>query len=161
MITDIIPSGFRAIAPWRRRGEFADLQRSMSQLMRDFFDEEPSLLPSLEGDGSFMPRLGLEETDEKIILSAELPGLNEKDVEVSVDKDYLTLKGEKREEKESKGAGRSTSERRYGTFERTVRLPESADREKISAKFDKGVLTVEVPKTPEAKSEIKKIAIKH
>jgi len=164
MLTDLVPVGFRSLAPWRRRDEWADLQRSMNRMMRDIFDEEEFALPNLEPATSvtaFAPRMELQELEDKIVLCAELPGLTEKDVEVSLDKEYLTIKGEKREEREAKGVGRSFSERRYGAFERSVRLPASVDKEKVSAKFDRGILTVEVPRTPEAKREIKKIPIKH
>lgn len=163
MRTDIIPSSFRSLAPWRRRDDFSDFQKSMSRFMRDFFEEEQELLPvaTLSESSAFVPRLDLQETDEKITLSAELPGMSEKDIEVSMDKDYLTIKGEKKEEKESKNGGRYFSERRFGSFERVIHLPTSADKEKVSAKFDKGVLTVEVPKNPEAKKDVKKIPIKH
>ena len=164
MLPDIAQSGLRALAPWRRRDDLADFQRSMSRMMRDFFEDEPSLLSMSdlgENATAFVPRLDLQETDDKITLSAELPGLTDKDVEVSVDKEYLTVKGEKKEEKETKDAGRYFTERRFGSFERTIRLPASVDKDKISAKFDKGVLTVEVPKCPEAKKDVKKIHIKH
>lgn len=164
MLTDIVPSGFRALAPWRRRDDFADFQRSMSRMMRDFFEDEPSLLSAAdigENGSAFVPRLDLQETDDKITLSAELPGLTDKDVEVSVDKEYLTVKGEKKEEKETKSKGRYFTERRFGSFERTIRLPTSVEKDKISAKFDNGILTVDVPKSPEAKKEVKKIPIKH
>lgn len=164
MLTDLVPSGLRTLAPWRRRDDWVDLQRSMNRMMRDLFEEEEFPLPTLGVTGTaaaFAPRMELQELEDKIVLSAELPGLSEKDVEVSLDKDYLTIKGEKREEKETKAAGRSFSERRYGAFERSVRLPTSVDKEKVSAKFDRGILTVEVPRTPESKREIKKIPIKH
>jgi HSP20 family protein len=164
MLTDLVPSGLRAFSPWRRRDELADLQRSMNRMMREFFEEEPSHLAPFEygeSAAAFVPKMDLQELDDKILLSAELPGLSDKDVEVSIDKEFLTVRGEKKEEKEVKGVGRTFSERRYGSFERTLRLPASVDKDKISAKFEHGVLTIEVPKTPEAKREVKKIPIKH
>jgi HSP20 family protein len=164
MLTDLVPSGFRALAPWRRRDELVDFQRSVNKLMRDFFEDEPAFLSQIDAadvGATFAPRMELQEYDDKIVLSAELPGLSDKDVEVSIDKEALTVRGEKKEEKETKGVGRSFSERRYGVFERTIRLPASVDKDKISAKFEHGVLTVEVPKTPEARREVKKIPIKH
>lgn len=164
MLTDIVPSKFRSLAPWRRRDDFLDMQRNMSRLMRDFFDEDVSLLSPFEwseGAANFVPRLDLQETEDRFTISAELPGLTENDVEVAVDKDCLSIKGEKKEEKHAKTAGRSFSERRYGAFQRNVQLPSWVDKDKISAKFDKGVLVVDLPKTAEAKHEVKKIAIKH
>ena len=164
MLTDLVPSGLRSLVPSRGRDDLAEFQRSMSRMMRDFFEDEPSLFSASDLDesgGSFVPRLDLQETDNKIVLTAELPGLTDKDVEVSLDKQYLTVKGEKKEEKETSDAGRFFTERRFGSFERTIRLPSSIDKDKISAKFDKGLLTVELPKSPEAKRDVKKIPIKH
>lgn len=164
MITDLIPSSMQPLAPWSRRDIFDDFQRSMNRMMRDFFSEDPifqSLAQRETSASGFVPRLDLQDNDDKMLLSAELPGLEDKDIEVSVDRDYLTIRGEKREEKEAKGAGRSLTERRYGAFERTVRLPSIVEKDKISAKFERGVLTVELPKCAEAKREYRKIPIRH
>ena len=164
MLTDIVPSGFRALAPWRRQDEFADFQRGVGQLMREFFEDEPSLTAASGlniGESAFMPCLDIQETDNKITVCAELAGLTEKEVEVSVDGEFLTLRGEKKDQKETRGVDRCFSERLYGTFERSVRLPESVDTDKITAEFSNGLLTVEVPKCPEARRDLKKIAIKH
>jgi HSP20 family protein len=164
MHPDILPSKLKSMIPARRHDVFADFQHQMNRMLRDFFDDEPSQLSSLEaarGTDSFIPRLEAQESDDKISLSIELPGLSDSDIDIVVEKDFLTIKGEKKEETETKKKGRYFSERRYGAFERTVRLPSSVEKDKISATFNRGVLTVDVPKSAEAKKEVKKIPIKH
>jgi HSP20 family protein len=94
-------------------------------------------------------------------MTAELPGLKESDVQVEVEDDCLCVRGEKREEKEEKNGGRYFSERRYGSFERIVRLPADADKDKINAQLTDGILKVTIPKAPGHKNQKKKIAIKH
>lgn len=99
--------------------------------------------------------------EEKVYrVTAELPGLTDKDIEVTKDGDLLTIKGEKKEEHEEREKGYFLSERHFGSVERSLRLPEGIDDSKIEAKFENGVLTVTLPKTPEAVSKPKKIAIK-
>ncbi len=91
---------------------------------------------------------------------AELPGMDEKNIEVKLSNGSLTIRGEKQEDKEEKKKDYFVQERRFGSFERTFGLPEGVDREKIEASFKKGVLTVKMPKTPEAQKGEKKIAVK-
>ena len=93
-------------------------------------------------------------------VTAELPGMDEKNIEVKVVNGGLTIKGEKKEEKEEKEKGYYLSERRFGSFERYLRIPEGVDTDKIDASFKKGVLTVTLPKKPEAQKPEKKIDIK-
>ncbi|MFO0996713.1 MAG: Hsp20/alpha crystallin family protein [Alphaproteobacteria bacterium] len=109
---------------------------------------------------AIMPVVDMVEKDKEFQITAELPGLDEKDVEVTLSDDVLTISGEKREEKEEKRKGYYMSERSYGSFSRAFRLPDGIDREKIDAKFEKGVLSVVLPKSPEAQKKEKKIAIK-
>jgi HSP20 family protein len=163
MLPDLISPQMNDRSPARHGDPFTHFQRSMSRMMRDFFGEEPRSLLSGEWPmaSTFVPRLAIEESDDKIALMAELPGLTEKDVEVQIDKDYLTIKGEKKHEHEAKEGGRCFSELSYGSFERTVRLPSAVDKDKVAAKFDHGVLTIEMPKTAESKRDVKKIPIKH
>ena len=99
------------------------------------------------------------EDDKAYTITAELPGLDEKDIEVNVADDVLSIRGEKKEEREEKAKNYHLSERRYGSFQRTFQLPSGIDAEKIAASFQKGVLTVTLPKTPEAQKKEKKIAI--
>lgn len=99
------------------------------------------------------------ETDDALEISAELPGMEEKDVEVTFSDGVVTIKGEKKSETEEKKKDYYRSERRYGSFTRSFRLPDTVDEEKVKATFDKGVLDISFPKRPEAKATKKKIAI--
>jgi HSP20 family protein len=110
--------------------------------------------------GATAPAVDVVEKDDAIQIAAELPGMDEKDIEVSVADDMLTIRGEKKEEKEEKRRNYYMAERRYGSFERSFRLPASVNQDKIDASFQKGVLTIVLPKTEEAKKKAKKIAIK-
>lgn len=106
------------------------------------------------------PAMDLVEKDGKYEVTAELPGIDEKNVEVKVANGTLSIKGEKSEEKEEHEKEYHLSERRYGSFHRSFRIPEGVDANKIEASFAKGVLTVTLPKTAEARNSEKKIAIK-
>lgn len=107
-----------------------------------------------------VPAVDMVDEEKAYRITAELPGLSEKDIEVTKDGDLLTIKGEKKEEREEKDKGYYLSERHFGSIERSIRLPEGVDDTKIEAKFENGVLSVVLPKTPEAVSKPKKIAIK-
>ena len=102
----------------------------------------------------------MSEDDKSYRISAELPGLDAKDVDISVSGDMLVLKGEKRQESEQKDKNYHFSERSYGSFQRAFELPASVDRDNISADFSKGVLTINMPKTAEAQKQPKKIEVK-
>ncbi len=117
--------------------------------------------PALRFDSSFnipSPAVDITEDDAAFKLSAELPGMAEKDIEVSLAGDTLTIKGEKRQEKEESKQDYHLTERSYGAFQRSFVLPESVDSGKIAAAFGNGVLTVTVPKT--ARALPKKIEVK-
>lgn len=100
------------------------------------------------------------ETDNAYEITLELPGIDEKDVEVSVTDDIVTIKGEKKVEKETKDKDRHVTERSYGAFRREFRVPASVDQDRVDASFSKGVLTVSLPKTEEAQSKPRKIEVK-
>lgn len=107
-----------------------------------------------------VPAVDVIDEEKAYRVTAELPGLSEKDIEVTKDGDLLTIKGEKKEEREETEKGYFLSERHFGSIERSLRLPEGIDDSKIEARFENGVLTVTLPKTPDAVSKPKKIAIK-
>ncbi len=109
--------------------------------------------------GELAPQVDVKETDASIIVSAELPGIDEKDVDVSLRDNVLTLKGEKKSETTEEKEDWHMMERHYGSFQRAFRLPDSIDPDQVTAAFDKGVLTVKVPKREEAKKAERKIAI--
>ena len=119
--------------------------------------------PTLRLASSFSlptPAMDVIEDADAYKLTAELPGMTEKDIEVVVSDGMLTLKGEKKQEKEQKDKNYYMSERAYGAFERSFTLPEGVDRDKVGAEFTKGVLTITLPKKPEAKVEPTKIEVK-
>ncbi|MDG4887916.1 MULTISPECIES: Hsp20/alpha crystallin family protein [unclassified Mesorhizobium] len=106
------------------------------------------------------PAMDLVEKANGFEISAELPGIDEKNVDIKLANNILTIKGEKNEEKEEKEKDYYLSERRYGSFQRSFQLPEGVDADKIDASFAKGVLTVKLPKTAEAQKAEKKITVK-
>lgn len=122
------------------------------------------LFTSRRGDGAsditWSPRCDVTETDGTMVVHAELPGVDQKDVEVTLEGGMLTIRGEKRSEKKEEEKGRTHSERFFGSFARSISVPEGVDQSKIDAKFKDGVLEVRVPLPAAAKSEAKKIAIK-
>jgi HSP20 family protein len=105
------------------------------------------------------PSVDLSETDKGYQVSAELPGMDEKDIEISITGDMLTIKGEKREEREEDKKDYHLKERRYGKFHRSLRLPQDVNANNISAAFDKGVLSVQLPRRGSAKKKGRKISI--
>ncbi len=148
---------------------FESLRREIDRLFDDFhpFDwRSPSKALGFEvprvsrAEWLLAPAVDLAEKDDAYEITAELPGLDEKDVEIKLSNHTLTIKGEKSEEKEDKQKDYYLSERRYGSFQRSFQLPEGVDADKIDANFAKGVLTVKLPKTAEAKKGEKKITVK-
>jgi HSP20 family protein len=105
------------------------------------------------------PRVDIAETDDNFLITAELPGIDGKNVDRTLDDGTLTIKGEKKEDTEEKQGEFYNRERSYGIFQRSFEIPELIDENKIEASFSNGVLTVTMPKMPEAKKEVKKILI--
>ena len=147
--TDVVPSG--------EANPFLSLRRRMDDLFDDF--AVGTAWPFADGRGDVMPRVDVSETDKEVTVEAELPGVEEKDLDVSLADDVLTIKGEKKQEREEKKDTYRLTERSYGHFHRAMRLPFEPDPKKIKAAFKAGVLTVTVPKPPEVKAKAKKIAI--
>ena len=127
--------------------------------LRRVFDIEPAWRSASSFSFS-VPAIDMSEDEKAYKISAELPGIDAKDIDVSVSGDMLVLKGEKRQEKEEKDKNYHFSERAYGSFQRAFDLPASVDRDKVAADFSKGVLTITLPKTADARKPQKKIAIK-
>jgi HSP20 family protein len=154
----------RDLSPFRghRTGHaLRSLHEEVDKVFDDFVRAIPSF-PSLSDawNGGSVPSVDVSETDKAFEVAAELPGVEEKDVEVTLVKGVLTIKGEKRAEKEEKGKSFHHVERSYGSFVRSVPLSAEVDADKVQAEFSKGVLKVTLPKKPSAASETKKIAIK-
>ena len=136
---------------------FGSLRRDMERVFEDFSRDFG--WPPATAERAMAPRVDVSETDTELKIEAELPGIDEKDVEVVLSDGRLTIKGEKKQEKEEKKQDYHLVERSYGSFARSVALPFEADPDKIKASFAKGVLTVTVPKPPEVKAKQKKIPI--
>ncbi len=142
----------------------AELYRHMNDLFADFYRdfEDPARVPGrrLERPVFFpTPAVDVAETDEDIQVTADLPGLTEKDITVTLDEDHLILHGEQRREQEDKKKNYHLVERSFGEFTRQVTLPAGVERDKVKAQFKNGVLTVTLPKTREAKSRKRAIPI--
>ncbi|NOZ67939.1 MAG: Hsp20/alpha crystallin family protein [Deferribacteres bacterium] len=159
---------FRDIVPFRKKSipvkreetnPFALLRKEMDELFDNFF-QGFDLEPFGGRLGAFSPDIDVVENDKEIKVKAELPGMDEKDIEVSINEDTLTIRGEKKEEQEDKGKDYYRMERSYGSFTRTIPLPVEVETDKAEAKFKKGVLTVTLPKTAKAVEGTKKIAVK-
>jgi HSP20 family protein len=143
-----------------RAGElspFFSLQRQMNRLFDDAFSSGWGLTPFSQSDGFGWPSVEVSETDNEVKVTAELAGLEDKDIEISVDDDVLTITGEKRTEADDKE--RRYSERFYGRFERRLALPAVVDDERAKASFKNGVLTVKLPKAEGARTRTKRIPI--
>lgn len=110
--------------------------------------------------GALVPDIDVKENDNEIIIEAELPGMEEKDVEVSIRNGLLTIKGEKRVEEAKEQDDCHITERRHGSFQRSLRMPDTIDEDKIDASLEKGVLHLKLAKKPEAVSSPRKISIK-
>lgn len=127
-------------------------------LRRSIFDMEP--LWQREMARVTTPAVDIVEKDTAYEVTVELPGMDESNIELKLSNGALTIRGEKKEEKEEKKKDYYLSERRFGSFERRFQVPQGVDTGKIEASFKKGVLTVTLPKTHEARAQEKKIAIK-
>jgi len=166
--TERPPERATALPTWR---PFESLQREINRIFDDFdrgfwaspfrrsmFDLEPTWPRQLAWTTA--PAVDVAEKDNAYEVTAELPGMDEKNVEVKLVNGSLTIKGEKKEEKEEKNKDYHVSERSFGSFERSFALPEGVDTDKIEANFNKGVLTIRLPKKPETVKPEKKIEIK-
>jgi HSP20 family protein len=162
--------GMKDLIPWNNRGRelgiqratdihpFFALHREMNRMFDDVFrgfDLAPfGTTRALDGLG--WPQIDIDETDKEVRITAELPGLDEKDVSLEITNGVLSISGEKRSESEDKA--RRFSERYYGRFERRIPL-EDVEEDKASASFKNGLLTITLPKTAEAKNEVRRITI--
>jgi HSP20 family protein len=155
----------KSAAQWH---PFETLRREIDRLFDDFapptlpfrrsaFDAEPFWRRELTWRAT--PAVDIVETEKAYEIVAELPGMDEKNIEVKLVNGSVTIKGEKREEKEEKKKDYYLHERHFGSFERSFRLPDGVDTGKIEASFKKGVLTVTLPKTTEAQTAAKTIAV--
>ena len=149
-IKTLLPSARVSNRPWRS---------PFDNLFDAFFGED-SRLPVLPGSAAFAPRIDVKEDDVAYEISVELPGLEEKDIEITVDDGTLVLRGEKSGASEEKEGKYFRQERIYGRFERAFHLPDGVEAEKIEAKFKNGVLTLHLPKKEEAKKVVRQVEVK-
>jgi len=153
-----------ALLPSRRGREqgfpIASFRDEMDRLFDSFFGPGWGLRTFDWRDLGHFPALDVSETDDAVQVKAEVPGLSADDLDISVSGDTLTIRGEKKEEKEEKGKTLHRVERRYGTFERIVDLPCAIDSAKAKATYRDGVLTIELPKREEEKQKVRKIEVK-
>jgi HSP20 family protein len=158
-----------AIVPRRRSEErslaqrggdpFSYLRNQINRVFDDFWGES-SLAPRGDmGAAGFWPQVDVTETEKDVKVCADIPGVDAKDIDVSVEAGMLTIKGEKKYEREEKEKGQYRMERSYGSFERAIALPAEVDESKAKAEFNNGVLRLTLPKKPGAPSRRKKIPV--
>jgi len=141
---------------WEPFREFSTLQDRINRLFRESYagDRDESLSTS-----SFAPAVDVYEDEHKVALKIEVPGIDEKDIDVQVENNTLTVHGERKIDKEEKEENYRRVERQYGSFTRTFTLPQTVDTENVSATYDKGVLKISLPKKAEAKPKQIKVNI--
>jgi HSP20 family protein len=141
---------------WEPFREFATLQDRMNRLFRESYNDgrDESLTTS-----TFAPSVDVYEDEHKVTLKIEVPGIDEKDIDVRVENNTLTVQGERKIEKEEKEENYRRVERHYGVFTRTFSLPQTVETESVSADYDKGVLKISLPKKAEAKPKQIKVNI--
>jgi HSP20 family protein len=144
------------------RTEMESLHRSIDKLFADAWNGGfgPSLLSDTWSKSAITPRLDVVDDEKAYRVTIELPGMNEKDVAVTVKDRILTIRGEKKEDKEQKDKDVFRRERAYGSFRRSLELPDDVDGNQIAARFKDGVLTIELPKTKEAQEKARQIPVK-
>jgi len=159
----------KSLIPWKREDQslvrrshdddpFLQMRRRMNGVFDEILGRSSSDLWNGAND-IFAPQIELSENGNEVRINAELPGLDEKDVEVTLSGDLLTIKGEKKHEHEEEKGDYYRTERSYGYFQRSVQLPRGVDADKASAKFKKGVLKVSIPKRAEAQSNRRRIEV--
>ncbi len=170
-IRDLTPwnwfRGTRDLAPHQQpsnmnvESPLLNLQRDIDRMFDNFlqgFNVPYSVRPA-GINAMAAPRINITETRDAYQISAELPGVEEQDVDISLSGDVLTIKGERREEQESSERNYHRIESAYGAFQRSITLPEDADRDNINANFRNGILTIEVGKNAESQAETRKIPL--
>jgi HSP20 family protein len=159
-----------ALVPWRDKAQlpatrddnhdpFVAFRREVDRMFDDFFYGGPfGFRPWLAA--SVSPTIDVSDGENELVVTAELPGLDEKDFEVTLAGDVLTIKGEKKVENDNRNGNTYYVERRFGSFSRSVQLPFEAGDQQVEAKYDKGVLTIRVPKPAEVQRQVRRIEVK-
>lgn len=155
----------RSLIPWIRREPEMRSEKSISDLRREFdslldrFFRDDWFAPEAAGAGSFVPAFDVSETDAEFLVKAELPGVEPKDVEVNLSGNVLTVKGEKKQEREEKTESLYRVERSFGSFSRSFSLPSEVKADQVSATYKDGVLNLKLPKTEPSKKKTIKIDV--
>lgn len=160
----------RHITPWQhKRSSDLDVRREtdpilslkieMNRMFESFF-EQPFGLRSMEDWKGFAPSIDVYETEKEIMVDAELPGMDEKDIEITLGNNILTISGKRESEETEKGKSFYRHELSYGSFKRSIQLPDEVDEDKIDATYSKGILKIVLPKSEQSVSQRKKIVIK-
>ncbi len=150
----------REMVPWRPWGPFKEMERmrnEMDRLWESFMEGKPGR--RTEEISRWVPSLDLSETKDSYIVKAEIPGMEPKDIDISLQADLLTIRGEKKQEKEEKEENYHFIERSYGSFSRSIRLPQEIKGNKIKASYKEGILKVILPKSEEAKKKEVKVKV--
>lgn len=147
----------QSLARWNPFAEMVDLQREMDQVFGEFFGRTPFTMAAT--DGLWSPLVDIHETKEGFQVMVELPGVKQEDIQVSIEGDTLTLKGERKRETEVKEDQYHRIERSYGRFERSILLPSVVDASRVKAAYRDGVLEIQLPKKEEAKPKEIKVEV--
>jgi len=146
----------------RRRGvsrELVTFRDRINRLFEEFFERGSDIMPWTR-EGEWVPALDVSESEDTVVVRAEIPGVAPGDIDVSVSENVLTIKGEKKEEKKEEKKDYHRIERSYGSFSRSITLPSVVDTGKVQASYDKGVLEITLAKKVEAKAKTIKIEVK-
>jgi HSP20 family protein len=163
MADEVTGKGQGGRLPSRYADPFSSFRTEMDRLFDSFLTGVPALsnlrqsFPAAQG---LTPAWDVKETEKALVVTADLPGIDEKDIHLTIHNGVLSLRGEKKSERTDEHENYHLMERSYGSFQRSIRLPETVDDDQVEAQFDKGVLTVTLPKRPETVKEQKKIEIK-
>jgi HSP20 family protein len=163
MADDVTSKGQGGRLPSRYQDPFLSFRAEMDRLFDSFLGGAPSLTSLRQGFSGaqvMTPTLDVKENEKEIVVKADLPGMDEKDINLTIHNGVLSLRGEKKSEHTDERENYHVMERSYGSFQRSIRLPDTIDEDKAEARFDKGVLTITLPKRPETVSAQKKIEIK-
>jgi len=147
----------QSVTHWNPFAGMADLRKEMDQVFGEFFGRTPFTMAATEAMWS--PLVDVHETKDSFLLMAELPGVKQDDIQVSVEGDTLTLKGERKRETEVKEDQYHRIERSYGRFERSILLPSVVDASRVKATYREGVLEIQLPKKEEAKPKEIKVEV--
>jgi len=159
----------RDLTPWRisapgfARDPLFGFRREMDRLFDDFFapaERRTFAQPAQQGETLVMPRIDVHETEQAYVVTAELPGIDMKDIELNLHDNALTLRGEKRSERTDEDGGRRYSERTFGRFERTIPFEAEVDPDRVEATSQNGVLKVSLTKNAQAKERSRRIEIR-